>query len=405
MIVAEYLRMASRALGANRFRSSLTVFSITTGALAIVFMSSLAKSGLSTLVHDIAELGGARIVMVAPKKAERRAKDAPPPAAWTPEERRAFYDRVPFLESRTTYSTLDRHSARFATGPAFRTDWVAADAGFFDAFQLKVVAGRLWTPEEDRQRARVCVIASKAGQRVPEGAVGRFLSIGAERCRVIGVLAPIDHWDSNFGFAWLDFVAMPLDTVALARPEVLTEAALHLRTDDVAHNEIVKRITNALLVDRRRGVDNFQIWDFNAFMGNLEQVFALLELVVGLLAGIALGVGGIGVMNMMLVSVSERRREIGLRKALGAPPNAILGQFLTEAALLSGGGGLVGAGLGVAAASLANLLLTRLLPSWISNISVTAVLVAILVSIGVGVAFGMWPAQRASRLLPVEAWR
>lgn len=405
MNFAEQLSSARRALTAHRGRSTLTVLSITTGAVAIVLMSSLAKAGLATLAKDISELGGARIVMIAPKKAERRAKDAPAPTAWTPRERGLLYDRLPFVEARTTYATLDKHEARFPTGPAFRTDWVAADAGFFEALNLRVDQGRTWSPAEDRARARVCVIGPKVAARFPEGPIGRGLSIGGERCRVIGVLAPTDHWDTNFGFEWLDFVASPLDTVAIPRPGVLSEAAVHLRTEAVSRNEIVKRIANAILVDRRHGVDDFQIWDFNAFMAQFEQLFLLLEVVVGLIAGVALGVGGIGVMNMMLVSVHERRREIGLRKALGASPPAILGQFLVEAALLSGSGGLAGVGLGVGLSLLANLLVARLLPTWVATISYGAVVLAFVVSVGIGVGFGLWPAQRASRLSVVEAWR
>lgn len=403
----QYLRVAARALSAHRFRSTLTVSSITLGAFSIVLMSSLANSGLTTLVKDIEEVGGARIILIVPKKPERAvgAKDAPP-GRFSRYEVAQLFESVPHLEDRTLYATLNRVDARDRTGVVVRTDFVAADARFFSALNLKLAEGRLYTAEEDRRQAQVCVVAHDLANKLFDGhAVGHSLTVDGLRCEVVGQLAKLDHWDVNFGFSWLDFVAMPIETVSAARPASRAEAMMQLRTDDVAHNDIVKRVANAILVDRHRGMDDFQIWDFNAFMAQFHTIFAIMEAVVGLIAGIALLVGGIGVMNMMLVSVSERTREIGIRKALGASPRAISLQFLSEAALLSGSGGLLGTTFGVAAAVGANLFIQTLQPIWVNQVSAVAVVVALVVSLGVGVGFGWLPARRAARLDPVEAVR
>jgi putative ABC transport system permease protein len=159
------------------------------------------------------------------------------------------------------------------------------------------------------------------------------------------------------------------------------------------------------MVDRHRGVDDFEIWDFNRFMAQVQQIFVTMQAIVGLIAGIALIVGGIGVMNMMLVSVSERTREIGIRKALGASPGAIASQFLCEAAVLSGTGGLVGTAAGVLFAIASAILIEKLQPLWIGVVSWPAVVIALVVSILIGVSFGFFPARRAGRLDPVEAIR
>jgi putative ABC transport system permease protein len=402
----EYLGVALRALRANRFRSLLTVSSITLGAFSIVLMSSLAQSGLTTLARDIEELGGARIIMIAPKKAERSPKKGGSPGYLTTRDRDQLFAALPHLKACTMFSTLDRHDISNDQGNTGRTDFVAADAGFFRAFGLRLAKGRLFTPEDVKQHARVCVVAYDVAKLLWEGeAVGNWLTIGDQRCEVIGQLAKVDHWDSNFGFAWLDFAAMPLDSAAETNSGVLEGAAILMQTEDVAYNDVVKRIANAILSERHRGVDDFQIWDFNRFMAQFHTMFALMEAVVGLIAGVALVVGGIGVMNMMLVSVSERTREIGVRKALGAGPAAISAQFLFEAGTLAGLGGLSGTVAGVSMALLTNALIARAKELWVSEISLVAVAVALISSVAIGLVFGFFPARAASRLDPVVAMR
>jgi putative ABC transport system permease protein len=304
------------------------------------------------------------------------------------------------------YASLERADVISDRGDTARTDFVAGDGGFFATLNLTAEKGRLFTEQDNKQHARVCVIGFELARRLFQGdAVGRWITIGKDRCQVIGQLAKVEHWGTDFGFDWLDFVVTPLETAADTRPLVRSEAFIQLKTDHVSSNDIVKRIANALLVDRHRGIDDFQIWDFNSFMAQLSAMFVMMQAIVGLIAGIALIVGGIGVMNMMLVSVSERTREIGIRKALGASPSAISSQFLCEAAVLSGTGGLVGTGAGALATIGANLFIASLQPLWIGVISWTALVIALVVSLGIGVGFGFFPARRAGRLDPVEAMR
>jgi putative ABC transport system permease protein len=177
------------------------------------------------------------------------------------------------------------------------------------------------------------------------------------------------------------------------------------KTDDARSNDPVKRILNARLMERHHGVDDFTIYDFSTIMTKFEQVFAILEAIVGLIAGIALLIGGVGVMNMMLVSVSERVREIGIRKALGASPWDISAQFLCEATLLSGLGGLLGTLSGALVASLASVVIQGMVATWVGVVSKAAVAAAMGVSLGVGVGFGWLPARRAGRLDPIVAMR
>ena len=404
----EHLRIAVRALSAHRFRSTLTVFSIFIGAFSIVLMSSLANSGLTSLINDIESLGGARIILIFPRKPERAVgADQMPPGRFTRRDVEILFDAVPHTAGRSTYASLDTIEARNRAQKVVRTDFIAADAHFFDALKLETKYGRLYSMEENRRQAQVCVIASRLAEKLFDGAnaVGQWLTADGLRCQIVGQLAKVEHWDVNFGFDWVDFVAMPIDTVTGVRPKVRDQAIIWLTSEAVQYNDIVKRVANAILTDRHRGVDDYRIWDFNAFMAQFEVIFATLEAVVGLIAGIALLVGGIGVMNMMLVSVTERTREIGIRKTLGASPKAISQQFLIESAMLSSFGGILGTLSGAGAAVLANAFIRSLQPVWISQVSWGAMIIAITVSLGVGIAFGYVPARKAARLDPVEAVR
>ncbi|WP_437867290.1 ABC transporter permease [Sorangium sp. So ce363] len=402
-----YLAIAAKALSAHKLRSLLTVLSITLGAFAIVLMTSLAEGGLLTLGRGIEQLGGARLILVVPKAPERaERKKTMYVTGFTRRDRDRLARGVPHVAEHTMYAMLGSRDVTSDEGKEDRTDFIAADSGFLDAFRMPVARGRTFSDEEDRRRARVCVAGPKLAARLWRGdPIGRWVTVGALRCRVIGVLADADRMGVNFGFSWVDLLVAPLDTAADVEKAVSTSALLVIKTDDVRNNDPVKRIINALLVDRHHGVDDFTLLDFSSIMQKFEAMFTTMKAIVGLIAGVALLIGGVGVMNMMLVSVSERVREIGIRKALGASPRDISAQFLAEAALLSGFGGLLGVAGGAAAAELASAVIRRFTPSWIGAVSTPAVIAALLVSSGVGVVFGWLPAQRAGRLDPVAAMR
>jgi putative ABC transport system permease protein len=222
---------------------------------------------------------------------------------------------------------------------------------------------------------------------------------------VAGVLAKSDRFGIGFGFDWNDLVITPSETMSDLEPRALERASVLVTTDAPSSNELVKRLVNARLVARHPGVDDFTLLDFAGVMKRFGAIFAAMELIVALLAGIALLVGGVGVMNMMLVAVSERVREIGIRKALGAPPRAIAAQFLAEAVLLSGIGGGAGVTFGLLAAGATAALIARAVTSWQVSFAPWAAAAALVVSTVIGVGFGWLPARRAAALDPIEAMR
>jgi putative ABC transport system permease protein len=409
MSFLQVLRMAASALAANRGRSILTVLSITIGAFAIVLMTSLAESGLKTLTKGIEDLGGARIIMVFPKRPERGENKQ---YAYTPgmtlADRDRTFDGIPHVAGVSMYSSLGHQEVMAESGLRVTTSVIASDTRFFSVFNMRMARGRIFTDEENHARETSCIVGPAVAAKIgptPNEPLGRFLSVGSLRCRITGVFADNERFGVHFGFDWNDLVVVPSETMGDLDPRVLAGALMLVQTDAVSANPLVVRLINARLSARHPGVDDFTIVDFSGFMESWQGVERAMELIVAVLAGIALFVGGVGVMNMMLVAVSERVKEIGIRKALGARPRAIGVQFLTEAVLLSTLGGGTGVALGLGVSVLASLLIARAVTTWQLSLAPWAAVSALVVTALIGIGFGWLPAKKAAALDPVEAMR
>ncbi len=401
------LRVAARALRARAFRSLLTISSITVGCLAIVLMSSLAKSGLDTLMRGIEEIGGARLLLVTAKAAERAEKKrASSRGALSIADRDAAVADVPHLANHSLYASVGQRDVRALGGKGVRSDVVAADAGFFRVFRMQIARGRSLTDVDSVGALPICVVGPKLAKRLGLApALRSSLDVGGFRCRIVGVLADNSRFGTSFGFDWNDFVAVPYRSWLLHQPEANKHASIVLETQAPEFNEPVKRIVNARLSRRRNGVDDCTICGLSSVVARFEASFLIMKLLVGVVAGIALIIGGVGVMNMMLVSVSERVREIGVRRALGATRADIRRQFLVEALMLAGFGGLLGCLGGLGAALASGALIQSLLPAWVSSVSFASAATALASALCIGIVFGLLPARQAARLAPVEAMR
>jgi putative ABC transport system permease protein len=405
----EAIRMAASALAANRARSLLTVLSITIGAFAIVVMSSLAESGLMTLSRGIEDLGGARILLVWGKKPERgQNKEYAYAKGMRPVDRDRITRDLPHVAEITLYYEMDELEVMTDRGLRSRPSVIAGDAAFFKAFSMPIGRGRLFTDEDNRAHAQVCVIGKKLAENIfpaPAEPLGSLVTMGGLRCRVVGVLGQSEKFGLRFGFDWTNLIIVPSETMTDSDPTAPEHAVLFVKTDSPSANEIVKRLINARMEMRHPGLDDFTILDFAKGMEQFHMIFRIIETIVAVLAGIALFVGGVGVMNMMLVAVSERVQEIGLRKALGASPRTIGTQFLIESAMLSVFGGVVGVVLGLGVAVGASALIVRQFATWQRSLAPWSVMAALLVTFVIGIGFGWLPAKRAAALDPVEAMR
>ena len=408
-MLGEFLRLSLRQIWAHKLRSFLTVLSITIGAASIVAMTSLAQSGLATLTRGVEDIGGTRFITIfadQPKKA--KAKRGNHPHRLSIGDRDALAAALPDLAAIVASINFYSSPVSAVAAPAVITSVLATEPNYFGAYKMRLGYGRQLTDSDMTQRARVAVIGDQLRAKLfgapgaAGGCLGQEVRFRGDRFRVVGVLAPNQKGDSiNLGYDWETVVIVPLTAPGVGSD--VEQISLTVR--ETRQGEHAIRVANAVLLHRHNGVDDFQIFDFGGLLKNFYQAFAVMQLVVGAIASIALAIGGVGVMNIMLVAVSERMREIGLRKALGATGKVIRTQFLLEAVALT----LVGASAGVLIGSLLALggsaAIHAMNPAWVPTFSFGAVGVALLASTSVGLFFGWYPATRAAEAEPIACLR
>jgi len=407
-MIVETVGLALRTLRGNLFRTALTVLSVTIGTFSIVVMTSLAQSGHRTLSASIEQIGGMRLMLWVPNDDE----------AATGRDR-AIYDegftstdldaliRIPHLLAVSSEATYGRESVWATADRSIEADIVGVLDGLFGILTWDVAEGRLLTAEDNLQKRRVAVLTDRvASELFPDAdAVGQTLFVGRKPYLVVGVMEKRDLFGIEFGFSWdlSVFVPMLAAEVRDGRPE--QAKFLVGLTEDASHNDSVEKLANQALLVNHRGVEDFQSLNFGSMLAEFYEFFRILDGIVAIIAGISLFAGGIGVMNIMLVSVTERTREIGIRKAVGASTRHILSQFLVEACTLSLTGGLVGVTAGLGVTALAHAVIGQLQDRWVASFSMTGVALALGTTAGIGLIFGAVPAWRAARLDIVEALR
>jgi putative ABC transport system permease protein len=388
----EAFRVALDALRANRLRSALTMLGVVIGVAAVVILVAIG-SGAKQEVETQVEGLGSNIIIVVPGKFEFGS--APSLSRLTLDDvdllGRVVGDRrrvAVTISSGETVSVGSRESFATVNG---------VNENVPNVFNRRVARGDYITSTDVDTRRRVAVLGSTVARDVfgDLDPLGRQVSIAGVRFRVIGIFA---SQGSTFGVDRDTEVHIPV-TAAQRLFGVERIDGLAVKAPTVDDVEPLQKRLVAALTDKYDG-EEFSAVTQTQILGTIGRILGLLTLVLSAIAAISLVVGGVGVSNIMLVSVRERTREIGLRKALGARQRDILLQFLIEAVLLCVVGGLVGIGLGVGAALVVDALtpLPAVIAWW-------APALAFAVSAAVGIFFGVAPARRAGRLDPVVALR
>ncbi len=397
---------ALESLLANKLRSGLTTLGIVIGVAAVIAMLAVGTGAQDTIVGSISGIGTNLLFVFS----GNTQVDVRNPKPLTIEDAAALADPFSAPDVERVAAIVQGQASVSAAGETVLTRLNGVTPDYFVVRNYRVTEGQPITEEHMLGRASVVLLGPEVAQKLfgrTDGVIGATVRIDGQPFRVIGVLE--SKGGSAFG-SQDDAVMVPLTTA-----QVRLLARKQNRVDLIYVQAVSPdRVTAAadqvadILRQRHRtaiGADDFTIFTQQDFLSTAQTITGVLTIFLGGIAAISLLVGGIGIMNIMLVSVTERTREIGLRKALGARKRDILIQFLTESSLLSVIGGLIGILLGwlisfvvgrIAAASGTNLN---------PRVGLDAVLLATLFSAAVGLFFGIYPANRAANLEPVEALR
>ena len=395
--------LALTAIRRNGLRSALTVLGITIGVAAVVIVTALGM-GASEKVGGQIDSFASNAIFISPQSTQQSGARSKAQGRLTEADAKAIAQGAVSVAGASAFlSTMGQ--VVYADRNA-QTAIYGVTLSYFPIRRFTVDKGSLWTETDDLLKTKVCVLGPTVVEKLFGGAdpIGRTIRIGRAPYRVVGTFAP--RGTALFGEDQDDRVFVPIGTyrarvvrTSPGRVDMIIAAATSEDTSERAQEQIT-----AILRQRHRIADNaepdFRVSTQAEFRQKQRAITDVLAMLLLGVAAVSLVVGGIGVMNIMLVSVAERTREIGIRMAIGARSSDILVQFLVEAVLLS----LVGGAVGIAMGTFVTLGLGRAL-EWSMAPTTTSVGVAVATSAGIGVLFGWLPAQRASRLDPIVALR
>jgi len=401
-MIWETIGLAIQAIFRNTMRSVLTVLGIVIGVAAVIAMLTLGQGSSSQVTADIEKLG-TNVLMLMPGGGGQPGPGSSTVAkAFTLKDVDAIIDQIGSVETAAPYAqsiTTVVYSAESTS-----TSIVGTDNRYLEVVDWPIVMGRSFLPNEEQSGKSVCILGETVRQNLfgNTNPTGEMIRLNSLSCEVVGLLEA--KGASSFGTDQDDVISLPMKTF---QRRIMGNSDVSMIFISVLDGESTERAMveiEALMRERRRigegEDDDFSIMDMKQIASMLTGITNILTGLLSAVAAVSLLVGGIGIMNIMLVSVTERTREIGIRLAVGAQANQVLMQFLVEAIVLSMIGGFVGIVLGLALAAVgANLMMIPFEPSLV------VVAGAFLFSAAVGVLFGYFPARRAAKLDPIEALR
>ncbi len=396
---------ALKNLAANPMRTALTMLGVIIGVAAVISMIGIVEGGQQKLVQSIERLG-TNLLFVFNK-------------SLTAEEKRRFAGRstglkhgdalaiTEFLPSLTVAPIRQFDRQLKAEARDFTGEVTGTSPAFSVIRNFYPAVGRFLTQRDLDEWRRVVVLGKDVAAKLfgSDPAVGREIKIGNERFLVVGVMEPKGALRRT-NYDELIFIPVTTAMRRFTGDDKLSYMIVHV--PNRGEMEVVTKRVQSLLIQRHDGVDDISIFNQGEFLIAMDRTLWTFRIVLGGVAFVALLVGGIGIMNIMLVTVTERTREIGLRKAIGATRADILRQFLVESVAISLVGGLIGIAIGVGLAYGFGDLVAKAMPGegdWGAVVQPSAIVIAFTFAVVVGVSFGLYPAVKASKLDPAEALR
>jgi putative ABC transport system permease protein len=396
----ETLKLALRAIRRNLLRSFLTVLGVVIGVAAVIAMVTIGNGTTAQVTAEISKLG-TNLLFVRPGQfgPGRAATDA---KKFTIRDLDAIREQIPGLRA---VAAINQSSQTVVfSGQSRQTTIIGSGNDYLVAQNWELASGRSFLPSEERGGQAVCIIGETVRSRLfgSTPAVDQTIRVGNVACQVIGLLDK--KGQSGMGSDQDDVVMMPLKVFQRRIGGSTDISSIMLSAEDGVSTAKVQSDVERLLRERRKIVagrdDDFTVNDMTQMAATLTGTTTLMTGLLGAVAAVSLLVGGIGIMNIMLVSVTERTREIGIRLAIGAVERQVLMQFLVEAVTLSVFGGVVGIALGLGIAYTA---VTLMSVPFVASPSI--ILLAFAFSAAIGMVFGYFPARRAAQMNPIDALR
>lgn len=408
MTLLDSLQVALTALKSNLLRSILTTLGIVIGVASVIVLVAVGSGARSGVEKQIASLGSNMLVLFSGSSRHMgRAGGAGTDLPLSEADMAAIRDKVPGV---TSISGQLNGSGPVVYGNAnWTTTLSGVHADYTTVRDWPVVEGREITPQDIRAMSKVAVIGQTVVSQLFQGEdpVGATIRVKNTPFQVIGVLA--SKGSSSFGRDQDDLILLPMTTARnqiVGKSQVQSDQVgqIYIKFDEATDLGEAEDDIESLMRQRRRilpgAEDNFSVRNLAEFMKARTEVLSTMTYLLAATSIISLIVGGIGIMNIMLVSVTERTREIGLRMAVGGRQRDIMRQFLVEAVTLCLLGGLIGTGLGVVASAI-----VARAAEWPILIDPTVIMLAMAAAAATGIVFGFFPAKRAASLNPIEALR
>lgn len=403
MLFKESIAIAFTSLLSNKMRTILTMLGIIIGVGAVIVMVSIGMGVRQNITNSIASLGS-NMLIVTPGSANRGGvrSAAGSSQKLKLDDAEAIKKKIKNIDY---VSPTVNSSYQIVYG---NENWNSSVYGVTPEYlkirSLSVTSGSFITASDINSRNRVAVIGSTVASNLFDttNPVGKNIRIGNQPFRVIGVLE--SKGQSSMGNDQDDVVIIPLTTAQERLMGITYIRSINIQVSDSSKMDLVQEQVESLLRQRHRirtgQDDDFTVRNLTSLLETVNNTTTMLTLFLGSIAAISLLVGGLGIMNIMMVSVTERTREIGIRKALGATFKDIMLQFLIEAVIIGVVGGVLGILFGVGSA-----LLVSKVSTFTTYITVFPIVISFSFSVGIGLFFGLYPARKAARLDPIEALR
>ena len=388
MNLQQSMRLALKSLAASKMRSFLTMLGIIIGVAAVIIIVTLMSSLTTYVISTFEDMGANLITVSISGRGGNRSV--------SPEEMQELVldnpDTIGYISPNLTFSATVKNGSENLNMQA-----TGVNEDYDEIKQLNVQLGRHLTFVDINERSQNCVIGTYLVKELFDGEnpLDKTVFVNGKKFTVVGVL---EEKASSTATGADNVLLLPYTTA-----QKISNARISSYSVSAASKDTIDAATTVLetfLLEKFESDDFFNLIDQQAIIDELNTLIGMMSTMLVGIAAVSLLVGGIGVMNIMLVSVTERTREIGIRKSLGATPWDILGQFLVEACVTSGIGGLIGIALGIGGARLATNLIG--IPF---SLSAASIIIAFTVSAGIGIGFGYFPARKASRLNPIDALR